>query len=407
MKKRGSTKKRSSAQKVLMVFIAIFLVILVALAVVMMRDIFSNSPEDDPDSNIINHPTDPDDPDNPAGPDDPVDPDDDDYLDHSPDPVPPPTPDPDANLDGTNPLTGVPMDSRFDRNRPIAIVVNNLNEAFRINGISEADIVYEYLVEGGLTRMLALYQDVFYVEKIGSIRSARHYTVQLANAYDAILVAAGRSPQAQAEVRALGIPFLNEVEGPHREIFFRDRNRIPGRRVENLHSVVTTGARLFQWLPQYDFRIVHEDNYEPSLRFVENGTPNGGSTANDIRMRFSAVKSTTFIYNSADNVYRVRQNNEDFTDANNNARAVFTNIIFIKTSVTGLQGDDAHRLEIVTTGSGTGYFANGGRYIPILWSRDNKSSQFIFTREDGTPLDFGVGKTYICIIPRTHDPVFG
>jgi len=389
-----------------MVFIAIFLVILVVLAIVMVRDIFSNTPDDDTDDDFINQPADPNDPDNPNNPDNPDDPDDPDDLDHSTQPIPSPTPDPDANLDGTNPLTGVPMDLRFDRNRPIAVVVNNLHEALPLNGISEADIVYEYPVEGGMTRMLALYQDVFYVEKIGSIRSARHYTVQLAHAYDAILVAAGRSPQAQAEVRALGIPFLNEVEGPHREIFFRDRNRVPGRRVENLHSVVTTGARLFHWLPQYDFRIEHEASYEPSLRFVEDGTPSGGSTANEIRMRFSAAKSTSFIYNSAENVYRVRQNNTNFIDANNNANAVFTNIVFIKTSVTGLQGDDAGRLEIVTTGSGTGYFANGGRYIPINWSRADKSSQFIFTREDGTRLDFGVGKSYICIIPRNVDPVF-
>jgi len=387
MSRYKTNNKRTGAQKVLIFFIAFFLVILAGLATVILREFFTAGTEDEPSPDLITQPETPE-------------------LPDLPEERPEPTPDPDANLDGINPLTGAPMDLRYDRNRPLAIVLNNLPEALPLNGVSEADIIYEYPVEGGLTRMLALFQDVFYVEKIGSIRSARHYTVQLANAYDAILVSAGRSPQAQAEVRALGIPFLNEVEGPHREIFFRDRNRIPGRRVENLHSVITTGERIFQCLPEYDFRIIHESNYVPSLRFVEDGTPQRGSDANEIRMRFSSAKSTTFLYDSDKRVYNVRQSNTDFIDANDNSRVVITNILFLKTSVTGLQDDDAGRLDIVTTGSGTGYFANGGKYIRINWSRSDKSSQFTYTHEDGSRLELGIGKTYICILPTNIDPTF-
>jgi len=389
--------KKTTLQKVLIVLIAVFLVILAGLATIFIRDLLTNSPDDDPDTGGITQPAAPDD--DPDG-----DPDDDDDVPYQ---RPVQTPDPDANLDGINPLTGKPMDIRYDRNRPMAIVLNNLPEALPLNGVSDADILYEYPVEGGLTRMLALYQDVFYVEKIGSIRSARHYTVQLANAYDAILASAGRSPQALTEVRALDIPFLNEVEGPHREIFFRDRNRIPNKRVDNLHSVVTTGYRLFEWLPKYDFRITHEASYESSLRFVEDGTPAGGSNANEIHVRFSSAKSTTFLYDTADKAYKVRQSNTDFIDANDNSRPVFANILVIKTSISGLQGDDAGRLDRVTTGRGSGFFASGGKYIPINWSRADKSSQFIYTLEDGSLLDLSIGKTYICVLPTNINPTFG
>jgi len=395
---KRSNNKRTKAQKILIFCIAFFLVILVGLATLIIREIITGGSDDSQDPGGILQP-------NTPGGVPGEDPDDDDY--DEPEQRPPSTPDPDANLDGLNPLTGTPMDSRYDRNRPLAIVLNNLPEALPLNGVSDADILYEYPVEGGLTRMLALYQDVFYVEKMGSIRSARHYTVQIANAYDAILVSAGRSPQAQEEVRSLGIPFLNEVEGPHREIFFRDRNRIPGRRVESLHSVVTTGARIFEWLPKYDFRATHEANYVNSLNFVSDGTPRGGATANEVHVRFSSAKSTTFIYDTDERVYKVRQSNVDFVDANDNSRPVFANVLIVKTSVSGLQGDDAGRLDIVTTGSGTGYFASGGRYIPINWSRADKSSQYVYTHEDGTPLNLSAGKTYICILPRNIDPTFG
>jgi len=400
-KSNNTKSNKTKLQKVLIVLIAVFLVILAGLATIFIREIIISNSGDEQGHGVIGQPENPNVPPG-ENPDDWPD----DWPDDEPEQRPPATPDPDANLDGINPLTGTAMDLRYDRNRPLAIVLNNLPEALPLNGVSSADILYEYPVEGGLTRMLALFQDVFYVEKIGSIRSARHYTVQLANAYDAILVSAGRSPQALTEVNNLGIPFLNEVEGPHREIFFRDRNRIPGRRVENLHSVVTTGARIFQWLPEYTFRITHESGFEPSLFFIEDGTPQGGAIANEIRMRFSSAKSTSFIYDSANKVYKVRQSNVDFVDANDNSPATFSNILFIKTSVTGLQGDDAGRLDIVTTGSGTGYFASGGRYIRINWARTNKSSQFVYTLEDGSPLFLSAGKTYICILPRNLDPTF-
>jgi len=373
-------------QKVLIFFIAFFLVILAGMSAIVVREIMANRTVDEPgaEPDLIEQPETPD----------------------LPEERPTRTPDPLANLDGINPLTGEPMDLRFDRNRPLAVVLNNLPEALPLNGVTDADILYEYPVEGGLTRMLALFQDVFYVEKIGSIRSARHYTVQLANAYDAILVAAGRSPQAQAEVRSLGIPFLNEVEGPHREIFFRDRNRIPGQRVQNLHSVITTGERLFEMLPQYDFRIVHENDFTPSLRFTEDGTPQGGADANEIRVRFSSAKSTTFTYDSSLRKYTVRQSNTDFVDANDGSRPVFANVLVIKTSVSNIRDDTAGRLDITTTGSGEGYFASGGKYVRINWQRPNQSSQFIFSLEDGTRLNLSVGKSYICILPTNIDPTF-
>jgi len=170
--------------------------------------------------------------------------------------------------------------------------------------------------------------------------------------------------------------------------------------------VITTGFRIFEMWPQYDFRIDHERNYVSTLRFVDDGTPQRGSDAGEILMRFSSAKSTTFIYDSAKNGYVVRQSNTDFVDANDNSRPVFANILFLKTSVSGLRDDTAGRLDIVTTGSGDGYFASGGKYIRINWSRSDKESQFIYTHEDGTRLDLSVGKTYICILPTNINPTF-
>ena len=307
----------------------------------------------------------------------------------------------------TNPLTGQPMDVTKTRNRPLAIVLANTKAALPMNGISDADIVYEILVEGGITRMLALYQDIADMGKVGSIRSARQYTVELAESYDAILISAGASPQALREVRDLQIPHLNEVEGPHREIFFRDRNRIPGRRVESLHSVTTSGERVMEFLPdEYDFRKFHEDGYEQGLSFTDDATPQNGSNAVEVDVKFSHGKTTSFIYEIDKSGYRVNQFDMDLIDANDNSVPAFTNVLVLKTNVAPIPGDDSNRLNIITIGEGEGYFINGGKYVDIKWTRLDKSFPFIYTLADGSALDLGVGKTFICVIPTNLDATF-
>jgi len=319
----------------------------------------------------------------------------------TPEPTPDPTPTPEPVFDGVNPLTGLPFPEEMERNRPLAVVLSNEVAALPMNGVFAADIIYEYPVEGGLTRMMALFQDFFSVEKVGSIRSARHYTAQLAASYDAIFIHAGGSqPLAYNEIKELGLVHFDEVGGTRREIFFRDRGRIGGRRVDNLHSVVTTGSRVSQRFPDYTFRKEHEDSFEHGLFFVDDGTPRDGSAAKEVQVRFSSGKSSTFIYDSAANVYHLRQYNRDFVDANNNRKPAFTNVLVIRTSVSGISGDTAGRQNVTTTGNGEGYFICGGRYIEINWSRANKRAPFVYTTKDGNELELGRGKTFVCIIPN-------
>ena len=90
-------------------------------------------------------------------------------------------------------LTGEPIDKKAGIQRPYAIMINNIKEGLPQSGVSQADVIYEAQVEGGITRLMALFQDVDDVEKIGSIRSARHYYIDFANDYDAIYVHYGQS----------------------------------------------------------------------------------------------------------------------------------------------------------------------------------------------------------------------
>jgi hypothetical protein len=308
-----------------------------------------------------------------------------------------------------NPLTGTGdvQNGDLSGNRPIAISVSNERGALPMNGISKADIVYEVLVEGGVTRMFALYQDMTGVGRVGSIRSARPYTVQLARSYDAVFMTVGGSPQAYEQVADLGVTHIDETSGRHGSLYSRERDRIPGRIVDSYHSVVTTGGRVTRWLPGSGLRLKHDEEFSNGLSFTDDGTPAGGSTANSVSIRFSGSKTSSFSYSQTQNTYSMRQFSEPFIDVNDYSQPTFTNLLILKTSVTMPPHWGSYRLEIITTGSGTGYFVCGGRYVEINWSRANRRSPFVYELKDGTPIDLGRGKTYIAIIPNTLDAVFG
>ena len=89
--------------------------------------------------------------------------------------------------------------------RPFAVMINNISVARPLqSGLQDAYLMYEIIVEGGISRYLALFIDQS-TERIGSIRSARHYFLDYALENDAIYVHHGQSPQAQSDFSKLGI----------------------------------------------------------------------------------------------------------------------------------------------------------------------------------------------------------
>ena len=303
-----------------------------------------------------------------------------------------------------HPLTGLPVSSDMTAIRPLAIMINNAPDAQPQLGVSRADIIYEVPVEGGRTRMLALYQDVTDVGVIGSIRSSRAYFVDIEQSYDAVYIFGGGSPEAYSILAARDITRLDGVNGTRTQIFYRDRQRSQTMLFE--HTLVTSGELISRWLPTYNFRLEHPDGYKPNLTFAEDGTPPGGSPAEDFTVRFSSGKSTTFSYLADQKLYYLGQFGKSYKDGNDDTQLSFTNVLILKTSVANIPGDSEGRLRIATTGSGTGWFICGGEYIEIEWSRNDVSSQFEYTLKDGTELVFGQGKTYICIVPLATTMAF-
>jgi hypothetical protein len=314
----------------------------------------------------------------------------------SPEPSAPPEPTP---YDGPrNPLTGMPSDGDISSRRPIAVILNNRQIAQPQHGISNADIIYEAPVEGGITRMLAVYQDISDAGVVGSVRSARNCFIDLAQGHDAVLIHAGGSPQAYTAIINRGITSIDGVNGGRQQIFYRDQDR--RKKMGYEHSLMTSSELIAEHFPTYKLRLDHSDGYEYGMIFADDGTPAGGTPAAELTVAFSAAKTTSFSLNPADGKYLVSQYKKAYTDGNDGSQLSVTNIIVLETSISLISGDSEGRLNVRLTGSGSGYLACGGKLVEIGWQKDDAQSPFMLTQKDGTPLTLGCGQSYFCIAPK-------
>ncbi|MCI8594499.1 MAG: DUF3048 domain-containing protein [Oscillospiraceae bacterium] len=323
-------------------------------------------------------------------------------------PTPTPTDTADLPYDGTeNPLTGLPMDEKWLDARPVAIMLNNLKGALPQQGNSDADIIYEVPAEGGITRMLAVYQSVEGLGIIGSIRSSRPYYLELALGHDALYIHAGGSEDAYAKIKSWGVDAFDCVRGgyesrtPGGNMMWRDPERKANMAYE--HTVVTTGEAILQYLPE-KVEKTHASGYQYGQTFVDDGTPAGGGSAVTLTVPFSNYKTGVFNYDEESGTYLVQEYGQDYIDGNTGEQVAVTNVLVLKTAC-NLTGDSLGHITVELDG-GEGYFACGGKIVPICWSKADRNSPIVYTNEDGTPLALGRGKSYVNIVPLNSNITF-
>lgn len=316
-------------------------------------------------------------------------------------PAPEPEPEPEPYVPaGTNPLTGLPMEPEYENNRPVAVMLNNLKAAQPQLGVSLADIIYEIPAEGGITRMVGVYQTLEGVGTLGSIRSTRAYYLEVALGHDALLVHAGGSPEAYADIPAWGVDNMDGVNGgSDARIFWRDAER--RKTMSSEHTMVTSGEKIQQYLDEGHFRTEHKEGYTYTQAFAEDGTPANGTPAEHVTLKFSAYKTGTFDYDAETKKYMVGQYGGAYIDGSTGEQVGVTNVLVLETSISDISGDTAGRISVKLTGTGKGTYFCGGKSIPIQWSKGSRDNQFRYSLENGAALTLGQGNSYVCIIsPR-------
>ena len=322
-----------------------------------------------------------------------------------PEPQPEPEPEPEPYVPaGTNPLTGLPLEPEDEDLRPVAVVFNNLKKAQPQLGISQADIIYEVPAEGGITRMLGLFQTLDHVGNLGSIRSARPYYIELALGHNALFVHAGGSPEAYADIASWKVDNMDGVQGgSDAEIFWRDAERRKTMGYE--HSLLTSGEKIEEYLAQGHFPLEKEEGYVYDQAFSAQAQIQGGEEARQVTLNYTNAKTGVFTYDEQTGSYFVSQYDQPYLDGENQEQVSAVNVLFLQTDISVISGDTEGRLRVRTTGEGKGTYFCGGKAISIKWSRADRNTPFSYSLEDGSDLVLRSGKSYVCLINPSNSSV--
>jgi len=319
-----------------------------------------------------------------------------------PDPEPVPESEPEPAFPYTNPLTGEGCETDIGKNRPVAVMINNLEKALPQAGVSQADVIYELVAEGGITRMMALFQSVEGVGEIGTVRSARDYYVSLALGHDAVFLHAGGSPKAYEVIKSWGVTALDCVNGPYEgSLFWRDKTRRTNAGLE--HSVMTSGETILELFPTYTkLRRQHKDGYLVGWTFTEDAPAASAAQATVLTVPFSKYKTGVFTYNAETGLYMIEEYGKPYVDANTDQQVGVKNVLVLYTDVSSIKGDDKGRQTIRTTGSGEGLLLRDGTVEVITWKRDSDWHTLEFYLSDGTRAPLSVGTSYINILDESR-----
>jgi len=295
-----------------------------------------------------------------------------------------------------DPVPEIPKLKIVDENttsRPFAIMINNVSQARHLqSGLQDAYIIYEMIVEGGITRYMALFLDQN-TERIGSIRSSRHYYLDYALENDAIYVHHGQSPQAQSDFGTLGVTRIvvdNSTTG------WRDRTL----NVSSEHTLFTSIAKLKKGIGSK--RTVRNNDLllKYSIDSLDLASIPDSQEANKVSINYSNIVTSSYEYDANEKVYKRFVNGKEHKDYVTKKQYTFKNIITYQVSNYTIAGDDKGRQTLNNVGSGTGYYISEGYAVPIKWSKSSRKAQTKYTLLDGTDLVVNDGNTFIQIQPK-------
>ena len=278
------------------------------------------------------------------------------------------------------------------KSRPYAIMINNVEGARKLqSGLQDAYMVYELMVEGGITRYLALFLDQT-TERIGSIRSARHYYLDYALENDAIYVHHGYSPQAREDWSKLGV---DRIEVNESTTGWRDKSASKTYEFTLFTNIEKLGKGIQSKRTERNKDLLL--NY--SVDNIDISQMEGAIPANKVDIKYSSNTTTNYEYDTDNNIYLRSVNNKSQNDYVTGKQLTVKNIIVYKVKYSNIQGDNKGRQTIDNVGNGTGYYISNGYAVPITWKKDSRSSATIYKYNNGKEIQVNDGNTFIQIMP--------
>lgn len=282
-------------------------------------------------------------------------------------------------------LSGLPVETEADTTRPItAIMIENSPDARPQSGLKQAEVVFEAVAEGGITRFLTLFQ-THQPQLIGPVRSLRMYYIDWLTPYQASVAHVGGSAEALAEIRS----------GRHRDIdqmfnagsYWRSTDRSAP------HNVYTSFEKLNALNKSKGYT-----NSNPDSLTRRDPKPVKQPTAANIVIDISSHQyNTSYVYDQPTNKYIRSQAGAVHADREEGPITPDT-VVAMKVDMS-LAADRQHQ-NIATIGSGEAVIFQNGEVIAATWRKPSRDQLVKFYDASGEEVSINRGQLWIAAVPN-------
>ncbi len=289
------------------------------------------------------------------------------------------------------PFTGLVADGGVNQ-RAIAVMVNNQEQARPQTGLSKADIVFEMLTEGNITRFMAIYQSEL-PDVVGPVRSARESFFELANSYDALYLYSGAANVVFRKLAASGVDYLSgeEYEGGEK-LFVRE----PFRKAP--HNLYVQFGEIKGIAEQKGYDLTAD--YDPLIFLQEGETVAGDEDGTYAKINYYSSKPVVeFDYDKASGKY-VRLNDGEKTIELESEKPIQVANVFIIEADHEVK-DKEQRRDIDLTSGGKAYLLQHGKAQTLEW--ENRAGRIVPVK-DGQVVPFVPGQTWINVVQTVPEP---
>jgi hypothetical protein len=283
------------------------------------------------------------------------------------------------------PFTGLRGEKEFT-NRPVLVTINNHPYARPQSGIAKADIVYEMVAEGNITRLLALFQSEL-PESIGPVRSARDYFIEIASGLDSFYVAHGYSPEAR-ELLASGI--IDNINGMQYDgtLFSRSSDRVAP------HNSYTTAEHIREGMEKVGAHTQIE-KIPPFSYYESVAGAKIGDVASVIDVRYGASEDFhhVYTYDTLTQQYSRSSGGHLTTDKDSLEQVSLSNILFFEVVHQSIDSQGRQQLDL--SSGGRGYLFQAGVMKEIEWKQIDG---FLVPLENGLPAMLVPGRSWVHLV---------
>lgn len=287
------------------------------------------------------------------------------------------------------PLTGLPADEAEIQRRPLSIKIENSREARPQTGLQKADVVYESIAEGGITRFNAIYQSQL-PDEAGPVRSARLSDGKIVPQYGALFAFSGASSAVHSEVRSKGLDNLSQdagVTAPYR----RSSNRYAP------HNLYVDPAGLYDEAKSRGMAITADP--KPLAFELDGATLDTTETATAIKVPFSPYNNVEWTFDESSSTYQRINDGAPFIDTDGNEQIHATNVVILFAKyIPGPMNKGSVTYNIPLDTEGDAIVFSGGLRVDGEW-KGSADQPPVLTDAAGSPILLAPGNTWFQVVP--------